>query len=1081
MILNRCGLGARSRGRIVTACALLLLAGTAAIHYGSGAHGLQSAMAPAGPASIAAPFASSHGSPDTQQIRTAFAQLPLIFEANQGQTDPRVKFLARGSGYGLFLTADEAVLTLQNGESRKESQPQSSVVRMQLSGASAASIAGNELLPGKSNYFIGNSPAKWHRGIPQYARVRYRGVYPGIDLVYYGKQGKLEYDFEVSPGADPSQVALRFRGVDGLAIGENGELVLQTRDGDVKFQAPNVYQESGEKKEPISGRFVLRGKDTAGFELGSYDRSRTLVIDPVLTYSTYLGGSGAEASPSIAVDLGFNVYVSGTTTSSDFPDPAGTSPALKGPSDVFVTKLDTSGSALLFTTYVGGTGTETGTGIGIDAGFNIAIAGTTDSTDFPVINNFSTPTLAAGNHVFVTEIESSGSSLLYSTYLGGNGADTASGVAVDVKNRIYVTGTTKSTNFPTTTGAFQVTSLGTTQFFLSQIDPSTSGVQSLLYSTYFGGGNPVDGVAIGGGVAVDSSSNAYITGSTNFIHTGANTTTDFPILNAIQGCLNAPTNPSPCPSTTSSAPTDIFVAKISPAAATGAQLQYSTYLGGSGNDTATAIAVDTSGDAYVTGSTNSTDWNIPSEVLEPQSAHNCAGVTVPAPCPTTDAFLAKLGIFTLSTTTTTGTVPYSYFTYLGGSGNDTGLGVAVDSDSGARVTGSTDSTDFPVTTTNALQTTSGGGTDAFVTRIDTISTTPTHYISYLGGSSTDRGTGIAVDSEQAAYVTGDTTSTNFPLAAPLQGALSGASDAFVSKFGPTVNLAMTAVASPTPSGVGNTVTFTYTITNNGDLTSGVTFTDTLSGSATLTSATATSGSCGTATGSPPTVTCSVGTINASNTTTPVTATVTLQLTPTSAGPLGNTAKLTVVGSSFSTSASATASITDFAVAVAPASQSTPAGTPVSYTATVTPTGGFPNSVSLSCSAGLPTGATCTVTNNPITNLNTGAQSRAIVVDSTPRVTTTSRVRRGSRPFYVAWLPVSGLALFGIGVGSRKKWRWLAALLLGALLTLTMLQLGCGSSSTTTTTTGTPAGTYTVGVTATSGSASRTTTMQLVIQ
>ena len=1085
--MSRCGLGRGfSRGRALLAFALLLMAGTIALKSGLGVDDSRRASSihstPVQPVFMSHPVATL----DKQQIRTAFAQLPLMFEPNEGQTDARVKFLARGGGYALFLTANEAVLSLQApkssslGSEVSDSSPSAnaSFVRMQLRGANTGgpvSAAGE--LPGKSSYFIGNDPARWRRGIQQFARVRYHDVYPGIDLVYYGNQGRLEYDFEVASGADPRQVALRFQGAERVAL-EDGVLILHTGSGDLTYQAPRVYQVVGSEQKSVSGKFVLRGKNEVGFELGPYDRSRALIIDPVLTYSTYLGGAGDEASPKIAVDLGFNVYIAGTTTSATFPIPSGgTPPTLKGPSDVFVAKLNNSGSALLFATYVGGSGTDTNAGVAIDSGFNVAITGTTDSTDFPTVNNFQTPTLAAGNHVFVTEVESSGSALLYSTYLGGNGTEQASGVAVDVKNKIYVIGNTTSTDFPTTVGAFQATSLATNQLFLSKVDPSTSGTQSLVYSSYFGGGNPANGTVTAGGIAVDSSSNAYITGSTNFVHTGANSTTDFPILNAVQACLDAPTNPSPCPAATA---TDIFVAKINPAAATGSQLQYSTYLGGSGDDTATGIAVDTGGDAYVTGSTLSTDWNIPSEVLEPQSAHNCTGVTPPAPCSTTDAFLAKLGNFTLTTTTTTGTVPNLYFTYLGGSSDDSGLAVTVDTAGGAQVTGFTNSADFPVTTANALQTVSGGGTDAFLARIDTTSSAPTHYISYLGGSGTDRGTGIAVDSEESAYVAGDTTSPNFPLAAPLQGTLSGASDAFVSKFGPTVNLALTAAVSPTPSGVGNSITFTYTVTNNGDLTTGITFTDTLSGSASLSSATSSGGSCGTVTGSPPSVTCSVGTLDSSSIT-PPTTTVTIVVVPTSAGPLGNTGTLTVLGSNFSASASATATINDFSVAVSPASQSTPAGTPVSYTATVSPTGGFPNSVSISCSAGLPTGASCSATNNPITNLNTGAQSRALVVNTTARTTTTSQVRQSGRPFYVAWLPVSGLALLGLGAGGKKRWRWVAALLFGALLTLTMLQAGCGSTKTTTTTTGTPAGTYTVGVTATSGSASRTTTMQLIVQ
>ena len=1069
MILDRCGLGGRFlHGRALLMCALLVIAGAAALRCGTGVS--QSAGVPAAP-----PTFMSGQAPDRLQIRTSFAQLPMIFEANQGQTDSRVKFMARGSGYGLFLTGDEAVLKLQTTKSRQKSSVSDSVIRMQLSGASAnPAVAGTDALPGTSNYFVGNDPAKWRRNVPQFARVRYHEVYPGIDLVYYGKQGKLEYDFEVAPGADPRQVAIRFQGTDQIAIDGDGQLVLKAGGGDVSFQAPRVYQKLGNEEKPVAGRFVLRGKDEAGFELGTYDRSRALVIDPVLQYSTYLGGTGDETSPSIAVDPGFNVYVSGTTTSATFPIPTGgTPPALKGPSDVFVAKLNSAGSALLFATYVGGAGTETSAGIAIDSGFNVAIAGTTDSTDFPAVNNFPTATLAAGNHGFVTEIDSSGSALLYSAYLGGNGADAATGIAVDTKNKIYVTGTTTATDFPTTTGAFQVTSLATNQFFLTKIDPSTTGVQSLVYSTYFGGGNPASGVAIGGGVAVDGSSNVYITGSTNFLHTGANATTDFPILNAAQGCLDGPTNPSPCSSSVTAL--DVFVAKLTPASAAGAQLQYSTYLGGTADDVATGIAVDSSGSAYVTGYTASSDFaTVTNETNQVQAGYGGG----------TDAFLVKLGPFTVSTTST-GTVAEAYFTYIGGSSEDRGLAVAVEtstaSTGGARVTGFTSSSNLPVTS-GALQPASGGGTDAFLARVDTISTA--HYLSYLGGSGSDRGTGIAVDPGLATYITGDTTSPNFTVSSgALQTALNGSSsDAFVTKFGPTVNLAMTAKATPTPSGVGNAVTFTYVITNNGDLTTGINFTATLSGSASLTSATTTSGSCGTATGTPPTVSCAIGALAASNATSTtastITATVTLQLTPTSAGPLGSTA--TVSAGSFSTSASATATITDFAVTAAPATQSTPAGTPLSYTATVTPTGGFPNSVSLSCSAGLPTGASCTVTNNPITNLNTGAQSRALVVNSTARVTTSAQLFHGTKPFYVAWLPVSGLALFGLG-GGKKKWRWLLTLVFGAFLTLTMLQAGCGSSTPSTTTSGTPAGTYTVGITATSGSASRTTTVQLVVQ
>ena len=256
-----------------------------------------------------------------------FGQLPLSFEPNQGQTDPQVKFLARGAGYGVFLTSDQAVLTLRRPDKN------SSVVRMQLAGANpVAAATGSSPLPGKSNYFIGNDPAKWHRGVPQFARVRYQGVYPGVDLVYYGNQGRLEYDFEVAPGADPSQIALRFQGQESANLDAGGNLILASGGDEVQLKAPRIYQEFGAEQRPVAGRFVLRQDGKVGFELAAYDRSRTLVIDPVLTYSTYFGGSGDEACstilgvasppsgcPAIAIDPSSNIYIAGSTTSTDFP------------------------------------------------------------------------------------------------------------------------------------------------------------------------------------------------------------------------------------------------------------------------------------------------------------------------------------------------------------------------------------------------------------------------------------------------------------------------------------------------------------------------------------------------------------------------------------------------------------------------------------------------------------------------------------------------------------------------------------------------------------------------------------------
>ena len=1002
----------------------------------------------------------------TLQQQRVIANLPLVFESNQGQSDSEVKFLSRGSGYGLFLTEHEAVLTLQNSVfSTQHSGGEVSVVRMTLDGANQNSqLVGMHPLPGKSNYLIGKA-AKWHRNVPQFAKVRYENVYPGIDLVYYGNQGSVEYDFKVAPGADPKQIALRFPGSDKVELTPAGDVVLPTAAGGVRLAAPQIYQEFGETRQPVAGRFILRENHRVAFELGGYDRSRTLIIDPVLTYSTYLGGSGNEGCtavsgsvkagcPAIAVDSAGNAYVAGTTTSTDFP-PSGTpyQAALSGGADIFIAKFNSTGSALIFSTYLGGTGTDTSAGIAADSGFNVIVAGTTNSADFPTNGTnagFQPTALSSGNHVFVSELDSTGSNLVYSTYLSGStGTDNATGLALDVRGRAYLTGTTTSTDFPTTSGAFQTTSKATNQFFLSKIDPTLTGSGSLVYSTYLGGSAPASGVTVGGGIAVDTSSTSpsvLITGGTSF--------TDMPVVNASQG--------------TNAGGIDAFVAKFIPTNASGTEQIYLTYLGGSGDDIGNGIAVDAGGSAYVTGSTTSS--NLPTAGTGPFQPASGGG---------SDAFLVKL-----NNPTSGSSVALTYSTYLGGSGTDVGLAVAVDSLQGARVTGYTDSSNFH--TLAPIQASLGGGTDAFAARIDTTATTATaagHYSTYLGGSGNDRGTGIAVDPQGASYVAGETASSNFPKQNPFQSSLSGSSDAFVTKLGSTVTLSIAATATPSPTGVGNQVSFKYTITNNGDLTTGITFSDVLPSGATFVSASTSPGSCGTPTGSPSTLTCSIGTLNGG-----ATATVTVILTPTVPGTIGNSGTVTVLGSTFTSTASASATVSDFNISVAPASVTVPAGTPATYQVTVTPSGAFPNSVSLSCTSGLPAATACAFTNNPIPNLNNGAQSRALNINTTARpLPASARLAPGGVsgvPLYATWLPLCGIAFLGLRVGgkaSRKRLMLTGVLLLG-FFALILFQAGCGgSSSPTTTTGGTPAGTYTITVTGTSGSATRTTTLELVVQ
>ena len=1094
-----------SRSRILVAIIVLMLLAAVALTIGSRTVKLRADNA-ANPqvfslarATLSSRVPSAKGVP---QVLANYGRLPLIFEPNQGQTDARVKFQARGSGYGLYLTAQEAVLALQRSAAdRRHSTGSTSAISMKLVGAiSPAEPAGEIQLPGKSNYLIGNDPAQWHRDIPQFARVRYHNVYPGIDLIYYGNQGRLEYDFEVAPGSDPTQVALRFQGIGTPTIDAHGDLILTAGESNLRLQAPRVYQKVGTERRPIASRFELRGpgNDEVGFEIGAYDRSQTLIIDPVLVYSTYLGGSGNEACsiiapitvagltspppgcPAIAVDAASNAYVAGSTTSTNFPATTGEYQPDLAPgatANVFIAKFSPTGS-LLFSTYLGGNGTDYTGGVAVDSGFDILVAGTTSSSNFPTTNGatntaFQTTPITSGKHVFVSKLDPTGKILLYSTYLSGSGTDIATGLAVDQSgSNAYVTGTTTSTEvgtgFPSTLGAYQTTPRALNQFFFTKVDPNTSGSGSVLYSTYFGGSSPSNGSVLGGGVAVDSNSNAYITGGTNF--------TDMPLLNAYQG-LNE-------------GGFDAFVAKINPSGVTGEQLLYSTYLGGSGDDVGFGVAVDSSPDAYVTGWTTSTDFNAGTTGTTALQPANGGG---------TDAFLAKIGIPCTGTGCVTFDVPLTYFSYLGGAGTDVATSVTVDNSGGARVIGWTNSPNFPIVGSPVQSTFGGGVSDAFFATIDTDATcspivTPTcaatSSTSYFGGTGADFGTGVALDLQGSSYLAGETASASgFPLKNPYDGALSGPSDAFVTKFAPVLNLTMLPpTATPLVVGMGSQVSFAYTITNNGEFTNNVIFVDYLpAAGASFVSATASPGTCGAPTNQ--TVLCNIGTLNAA-----ATATVTVILTPVAPTLAGGTVSLgnsgsAFVGQSLLASASASVTVNDFSLKVGPATATVVAGVPAIFTATITPSSnsGFPDSVSISCGSGLPTATTCVPgNNNPIPNLNTGAQSSQLVINTTTRVSTTTDLRHGGGPgipFYASWLPVSGLALLGVGLGGKtsRRRRVLMGLLLAGLFAFLLFLPGCHSAAPVTTTTGTPAGTYPVTINAVSGSATRTTVVTLVVQ
>jgi uncharacterized repeat protein (TIGR01451 family) len=1071
--------------------------------------------------------ASKAGQTSTSKPNLSSISLPIFFEPNQGQTDPRVKFLARGSGYGLFLTADEAVLEIQShvetrlAASQDGNQPaavghqpstggpqlearsskleaQVSIIRMHLEGANPdAKIAGSEPLPGKSNYFIGNDPTKWRRNIPQYARVNYKAVYPGVDLVYYGNQGQLEYDFRVAPGADPSRIALKFDGASTRL--EKGDLVLSTRAGDIRFHAPYVYQQDGGSRRTVDGRFRQLADNKIGFEIGAYDRSRELVIDPTLFYSTFIGGGG-ESNVRVAVNASSNIYLAGSTTSANFPlsiTPPPIQSGLNGPKNLFIAILDpaaTGAAQLLFATYLGGNGTDDATAVAVDTGGSIYVAGSTTSTDFPPTPNAFQTTAAenpSGKHGFLSKVSLrlGNYSLSYSTYLAGSGDDIVTGLAIDNSNNAFVTGTTTSTDvasqtvgFPATVNGFQTQSNGgASQFFASKINTNGNGFGSMLYSTYFGGGDP--GVPLrtqGGGIAVDTSGSMYFTGSMNF--QGVGSPIPFPLLNAQQGCLNEPGINSNC---TNPAPNnlDAFVAKINPTLVDGASLVFSTFLGGNGDDFGLAVAIDSSNNPYVTGETFSNNWNAPTSPTPFQDHFAGNG----------DAFIAKLGALN------SGKYPLAYFTYLGGAGEDIGNAIAVDSVQAAHVSGSTTSgnNDFPVVDPFQGY---GGGRDAFVGLISTTGAAG-NYLTWLGGNLPDEATGIALDANNATYVAGDTQSGDFPTKNPFQAQLNGTTDAFVSKVTALSQFAYVSdnglTVSPSPADTGNQVTFTFTFVNNGpEAANNVIFSGTLFGTGagqgfSFTSATASPG------GSCPNpvnglLTCNVGTVAANSD-----VTITIVLVPTVQTP--QTTSLNIQNPSLSANGEGFVSppcpqpcplpvaVDDFAFSPAPSptSQTVTAGGSTSYTISLSPTGTggtYTHSISMSASIS-PANSTITTSfsTSPITISGGGPATTTFNVTTQPRPVGGSSLWR-SGPVYAAWLPVGGLSLLGLGIGaSRRRRRWIAGGLLGLIAGIVLLQGACGNSSSNAAQTGgTPAGTYTITIKGDSGSASHSALVQLIV-
>ena len=777
-----------------------------------------------------APATSANTQPATvnevqrRQIRASLAALPLAFEENRGQTDPQVKFTARGDGYHLYLTSTQAIMSLNGRRSidsevrdmmlnkrrgaaatkamllkrKAHSQKTASVasLKMDFVGARTDALVGQDLQSGKVNYFLGNDPAKWHANIPLFERVEYQQLYPGIDLAFRGKNRQLEFDYIVHPGADAGKIALAFEGADHLDITSDGNLTIATAAGPVQLHKPVAFQEKNGQRQPIESWFVAEGNQKIAFGLGLYDHNRELVIDPTVTYSTYFGGGGPDYGTGVAVDGSGNAFVCGASNSTTLP---GYNNGTAG-YDAFVTEINASGT-LVFTSVFGGSKDDFPAGIAVDAQ-GIYVAGTTDSSDFPVTlgaaqTAFLGGTVGGDNDAFAAKLALNGSSITWATFIAGSNSDSGLGVAIDGSDNVYVVGETFSNNLGGVVGGVNALPNGSA-VNLGQATSEDDGYIAKLNSTgtayllvsYLGGSKG----DLATGVALDGSGNIYVAGETF--------STDLPVTPSTVVQKQCGTDGN-C----NGGKDDAFVAAIK---ADLSGYQYLTYYGGSGQDDALAIAADASGNAFLTGLTQSTDFKTAGSPL--QSTLNG----------TQNAFVLELN--------GTGTAA-TYSAYLGGNSFDSGLAIGLDGASNIYVTGqTTSSSKFPLV--NPTQASLSGTSDAFVS---VVSLAQGHLLSstYLGGSANEDQlfAGIAVDPNDKIYVTGDTNSSDFPTSAnPVDGTFGGNTclinnasvpcpDAFVTAYGaattPDFGISATAPAAVNP---GSSGTSTVTVTElNGDV------------------------------------------------------------------------------------------------------------------------------------------------------------------------------------------------------------------------------------------------------------------------
>jgi uncharacterized protein (TIGR03437 family) len=698
---------------------------------------------------------------------------PFHFEENQGQIPGGTSFVARGSHYLLEIQAGENRLTWSDTTSKR-----TGTVRTRLVGANRnARVEGREPLESRTSYFLGASQSKWRPGVPNYGRVQATGVYPGIDLVFYGvASGKLEYDFVVKPGANPRSIQLDLDGIPNVSIAPDGDLVLESTGGEVRWKKPVIYQNVGGSRKVISGCFKLTGKRRIGFQIDPYDASRDLIIDPVMNYATYFGGGGNEVARAVGTDAGGNVYIAGQTSTQGLK----TTPGVVQPSyggetadnytgDAFIAKFTPTGS-LVYVTYLGGSADDIVTSLAVDASGDVYATGMTNSPNFPTTTGALQPKFAGRGDItcnplgdaFVAKLNPSGTQLIYSTYLGGSLDDAGTAITIDAAGNAYVAGTTLSINFPVTPGVVQKNLAGgggepgkpicnglpdvdSGDAFVAKLNPSGS---QLLFSTYLGGS--LDDAALA--IAIDSSDNVYVAGAT--------LSSDFPVT---AGTFQR-TYQGVDPQNEFFHTGDGFITKLN---STATALLYSTYLGGAGDDIIYSITVDGEGDAYVAGSTSSRNFPVTAGAVQ-RTYGGYYGLPFLVEQNVGDGFVTELN--------PSGTA-LSYSTYLGGANNDVAYAVALDAAGLMYVAGSTDSPGtvlppFPVTP-NAFQSTWGGDGgqspywpigDGFFTIINPNLTTPV-YSTFFGGSMDDQFGGLAFDPSGNLWIVGNTMSYNLPVTA----------------------------------------------------------------------------------------------------------------------------------------------------------------------------------------------------------------------------------------------------------------------------------------------------------------------------